>query len=269
MKKYMRLSAIATGLALGLAAPTAEAAPVQSLDPTNLSVSQFNSMFQPIANAPAMTSAVSFSGATAGSNITSGVVASQVFQGTGADAGLYAYAYQVGVNPNSVTSTGAPANIDSISFHFNATPVGTDLTNSGTNSYSYVVTGGTVGSLSLPTMTGPGGAVQVPQELSWQAQTNSGVLRAQFENAASGAPTLSAGANSATFVVISNQAPTQDFVNVQSPDPQTNLPTVYVPTAGTIQPIPVPEPATILAWAGMAGGLALVRRVRKHRASIA
>jgi hypothetical protein len=40
---------------------------------------------------------------------------------------------------------------------------------------------------------------------------------------------------------------------------------VYAPQNGVIAPIPVPEPATFLAWAGMAGAVALVRRVRKNR----
>ncbi|MDR3637236.1 MAG: hypothetical protein P4L84_25755 [Isosphaeraceae bacterium] len=265
MTTLNRLSVLAAGLALGLAAPVVKADPiVQSLHPTNLSAATFNSDFQPISGSPAQMSPVQFQGSAA-----SGVMESQVFQGTGAEQGLYAYAYQIAVNSNGLTSTGDPAHIDSASFHFNATPVGTDLTGSGTNSLSYVVTDGQLGGLTLPTQTGPGGAFQVPTELSWQAQANSGVLRAQFENAATGAPTLTAGSNSATFVVISTQPPTQQFVNLQSADPQTNLPSVYAPTPGTIQVIPIPEPTTILAWAGMAGAVALVRRVRKHRAVMA
>ena len=265
MNRLNRLSVVAAGLALGLAAPAAKADPiVQSLSPTNLSAAAFNSAFEPIAGSPAQMSTVQFQGAS-----PSGVMESQVFQGTGAEQGLYAYAYQIAVNSSGLTSTGDPAHIDSASFHYNATPVATDLTNSGHNSLSYLVTDGQVGGLNLPTQTGPNGTFQVPSELSWQAQANSGVLRAKFEDAATGAPTLTAGANSATFVVISTQPPTQQFVNLQSADPQTNLPSVYAPTAGSTQPIPIPEPSTVLAWAGMAGAVALVRRVRKQRAALA
>lgn len=265
MNTLKRLPVFVAGLALGLAAPAVKAdAIVQSLAPTNLSASTFASDFQAIAADPAQTSTVQFQGAAA-----SGVMESQVFAGTGTYQGLYAYAYQISVDSNGLTSTGDPAHIDSASYHFNATPVATDLTGSGTNSLSYVVTNGQVGGLTLPTQTGPGNSFQIPTELSWQAQGNSGVLRAQFENAATGAPTLNAGANSATFVVISTQSPTQVYVNLQSADPQTNLPTVYAPTTGSIQPIPAPEPTTILAWAGMAGAVALVRRMRKQRAALA
>jgi hypothetical protein len=265
MKMLNRLSALAAGIAVGLATTAAEADPiVQSLSPTNLSASTFASDFQPIAGSPAQMSDIQFQGSGA-----SGVMESQVFQGTGAESGLYAYAYQIAVNANGVTSTGDPAHVDSASFHFNATPVATDLTNSGHNALSYIVTDGQVGGLTLPTQTGPGNTFQVPNELSWQSQANSGVLRAKFEDAATGAPTLTAGANSATFVVISTQPPTQVFANLQSADPQTNLPSVYAPTPGSTQPIPIPEPTTVLAWAGMAGAVALVRRVRKQRAAIA
>jgi hypothetical protein len=265
MNKLTRLSVVAASLAWGLAAPlVVKADPIiQSLDPTNLPLATFNADFKPISASPAQLSPIQFAGAP-----VSGVMESQVFQGTGAEQGLYAYAYQIAVNSNGVTSTGDPAHVDSASFQFNATPVGTDLTGSGHNTYSYVVTDGQVGGLTLPTQNGTGGAFQTPVELSWQALANSGVLRAKFENGASQSGAIDAGSNSATFVVISTQPPTTKLVNLQSADPQTNLPSVYAPTAGTIQPIPVPEPTTLLAWAGMAGAVALVRRVRKRREAI-
>ena len=78
--------------------------------------------------------------------------------------------------------------------------------------------------------------------------------------------------NSATFVVLTNQPPTQKFVSILSSspiDPTSPLTTVYSPQDGLIEPAPVPEPATILAWAGMMGAIALVRRVRKSRLDLA
>ena len=33
-----------------------------------------------------------------------------------------------------------------------------------------------------------------------------------------------------------------------------------------ISPVPIPEPSTVLAWAGMVGATLLVRAVRKGRA---
>ncbi len=87
--------------------------------------------------------------------------------------------------------------------------------------------------------------------------------------AAHSVPALNAGGNSATFVVISDQPFTHQYVNLQSPNPQIGtLTQVYSASGGTIQPVPVPEPSTVLAWAGMAGAIALVRRVRKSRPAI-
>ena len=49
-----------------------------------------------------------------------GVVESQVFTGTGAAAGLYAYAYQFGVNNVNDTSVNQPTSVNSASELFNA-----------------------------------------------------------------------------------------------------------------------------------------------------
>ena len=129
--------------------------------------------------------------------------------------------------------------------------------------------------MSLP-QAAPGGVIQTPTELSWQATPKTGDVRAKFEDQASASPPLTPGANSATFIILSKVAPqTQEFVNLQSSDPQAPnfsnpngnpFTTVYAPTGGTILQVPIPEPATLLAWAGMAGAVALVRRVRKSRA---
>ena len=46
---------------------------------------------------------------------------------------------------------------------------------------------------------------------------------------------------------------------------QTVYPLAYSPTAGTIGPVPAPEPATILAWAGVIASLAVGHRFRRNR----
>ncbi len=63
-------------------------------------------------------------------------------------------------------------------------------------------------------------------------------------------------------MLISNQLPSsvQPTVNVGGGSATTTVPVVYTTQAGTIEPVPVPEPASILAWGGLAGALVLLRR---------
>ena len=92
------------------------------------------------------------------------------------------------------------------------------------------------------------------------------VPSANFVNPGTSTPPLNSGDDSATFVVLTKQPFAKNFVNVTSNSPQTDpLTAVYAAEGTVISPVPVPEPTTILAWAGMAGAVALVRRVRKSR----
>jgi hypothetical protein len=264
MNKFMFAVAMATSLALGLAAPSARAATIQALDTPEMTSAQFSSLFQPIDTAPVQSSSFTYLGAP-----TSGVMESQVFQGTGAAAGLYAYAYQLGVN-NVNDADGNPVNVQSASWKFNATPVGTNFLNLDHPVYSYVIKDGAVGSMSTP-QAAPGQLVLGPQSLSWEPGSKTGSLVASFVSADNQVPALNAGGNSATFVVITDQPFTTQPVNIQSPnpiDPQSSLTKTYAATGGTIQPVPAPEPTAVLAWAGMLGAVALVRRVRKNRLAL-
>lgn len=264
MNKFMFSVALATGLAMGLAAPSARAATIQALDTPELSSTQFSSLFQPMTDAPVKSSSFTYLGAP-----KSGVMESQVFQGTGAAAGLYAYAYQLGVN-NVSDADGNPVNVQSASWKFNATPVGTNFLNLDHPVYSYAIKDGSVGGLTSP-HAAPGQTILGPASLNWEPGTKVGSLVASFVNPTAQVPALNAGGNSATFVVITNQPFTTQPVNIQSPnpiDPQSSLTTTYAATGGTIQPVPVPEPTAVLAWAGMAGAVALVRRVRKNRLAV-
>jgi hypothetical protein len=269
MNKLILTLTLATTLMMSLAAPSASADPmIQTLPTAPMSVADFNSLFQPISNAPAITSSYTFNDAP-----TSGVMQSQVFQGVGAAAGDYAYAYQLGVN-NVTDSSGNPVELQSASWKFNATPVGTNFENTANPVYAYTING-SVGSLNLP-QAAPGQTVLSPSQITWAPNTNVGSLTASYVDPANGVPALGAGGNSATFVVISKQPFSQQFVNIQSPDPiaaGSPLTTTYAATGGTISPVPagasIPEPATILLWSGMGGAVLLVRRVRKNRPTIA
>src|SRR5262249_32143031 len=152
----------------------------------------FNALFTPVNTA--ILSPFTFSGASS----PSGQIESQVFQGTGAAAGLYAYAYQVAVS-TTPDGTGLAPHVVSTSFAFNATPMGTDLTGAGKTAFGYVLSdGGKVGGLDLS-------GTQTPTTLSWQPASTTGFIRTQYVDPASQTSPLNAGANSATFVLISNQ----------------------------------------------------------------
>ena len=257
-------SAMTLGLALTLAGPMSGQAAqiggskstgalIQNLATPEMSASQFNSLFKPIDAAPVLNSSYQYLGAP-----VSGTVNSQVFQGSGAANGLYAYAYQV-----NVSGSDPSLHTDSISFQFNATPEGTDLTGLGTPTYAYVVKDGAIGSLSAP-IASEGQGIADPTSLSWQPGSKTGTLRAQYVDPSTQTQPLYSGATSSTFVVLSKYPFTTQFVNLQSDNPTTGPFTqVYSATGGSINPVPVPEPATILSWAGVIGGLLAARRYRR------
>jgi hypothetical protein len=273
MNTFKLAFALGTGLALSLAVPSVQADPIiTTLSTPTISASQFSSDFTPMNSAP-LTSNFELYNA---SKPLTGVIQSQVFQGQGAFAGLEAYAYQVSVSPSATDTSGAPVHLDGTSFVFNATPTAANLTGAGgTSSAAYLVTGGTVGS-----MTPLNGTTAInPDSISFQAdptgsKTNpyTGTLRANFVNTGTSTPPLYSGNDSATFVVLttSPQPIAQNPVNITSNTPQTGaLAPVYSANGTIISPVPAPEPSTLLAWAGMAGAVALVRRVRKSRPAVA
>jgi hypothetical protein len=249
MNKINYAIALGAGLVLSLAAPNAQAdAMVQTLTPTEMSAATFNSMYTP--STTVMTSDYSFMN-TPGA----GVVESQVFTGTGAATGTYAYAYQFDVNNVVDTSTSQPTSVNSASMLFNATPLGT-----------YVVTNGSVGGIN-PSQAAPGSVVQTPTSIAWLPGTSTGSLTFQYLNPTTSTSPLQAGAMSGTIVVISSQPPgASQYVSLQNPEPQTAYPTAYSPKLGTIAEAPAPEPATILAWGSVLAALAVGHRYRRNRA---
>jgi hypothetical protein len=263
MNKFTYALALGAGLVLSLAGPSVHATPmVQDLGTPTMTAAEFNSLFQPIPGAAPILSSYQFYNTP-----TTGMVESQVFQGTGSAAGLYAYAYQFAVN-NVSDNSGQPTSVNSAALAFNSTPTPASFTTGGTPSSVYVVTDGQVGGINLP-QAAPGSTIQTPTSVAWMPGTKTGALTFQYLDAAQNTGPLQAGANSATIVVLTNQPYTTSQpllpVSLQNADPQITNPTAYAAQGGTIQEVPVPEPATALAWAGMIGAVALVRRVRKNR----
>jgi len=271
MNKITLALTVGTGLTLGLAAPSAQAAVMtQALETASTSASQFSALFDTANPAAAVqTSSFEFAGAPG-----AGAIQSEVFKGKDGTAasGLYAYAYQVGVN-QVTNGNGDPVQVNSASWRFNGTPVDTSSLGLASGStgkvYAYTINDGPVGGLNLPNAA-PGESIQAPTQLNWVTGNKTGSITAQFlDSKAPATGPLDGGAKSSTFVVITNQPFATTFANVNSPDPQVGgLTQVYAPTGGTADPVPVPEPTTVIAWAGVLGGIALVRRVRKNRAVV-
>ena len=222
MKKFTFALALGAGLVLSLAGPSARAsALVQSLPPQTLSASTFASEFTPVT--PVSSGTYSFLNTN-----NAGVVESQVFAGTGSFVGLYAYAYQFGVNNVNDTSTNQATSVNSASMLFNATPTSAMLMPGSPASATYVINGAIPGSqLSVP-QAAPGFTVQVPSTITWVPGTNTGSLTFQYLNPTTNSPPLEAGATGETIVVLSTQKPGQNqYVSIQNPEPQNTYPQVY------------------------------------------
>jgi len=259
MNKFTYALALGAGLVLSLAAPNAQADPmVQTLTPTTLSSSQFNSLYT--ASTSVLSSNYQFMNTP-----VSGVVESQVFTGKGAAQGTYAYAYQFDVKNVTDSTTGQATSVNSASMLFDATPVLTKFT--GTSASAYVVTDGSVGGIN-PSQAAPGSVVQTPSSIAWLPSSTTGSLTFQYLNPTTGTGPLQAGALSGTIVVISTQPFTQQYVSIQNPEPQTGYPLAYSPTGGTIAQIPAPEPATILAWTSVLAALVVGHRYRRNHTMV-
>jgi hypothetical protein len=263
MNKLTYAFALGAGLVLSLAAPNVQADPiVQTLTPATLSASAFNTLFAP--STTVLNSSYEFMN-TPGA----GVVQSQVFTGTGAtvngmsSAGLFAYAYQIGVNNVNDTSINQPTSVNSASLLFNATPVGTNFAGTGTT-FAYVVTNGQVGQINVP-QAAPGSVVQTPSSIAWLPSSTTGSLTFQYLNPTTNTGPLGAGANSGTVVLVSTQPFTQQYVSLQNPEPQTVYPKAYSPSGGTINQVPAPEPATFLAWTSVIAALGVGHRFRRRK----
>ncbi|MGC1721047.1 MAG: hypothetical protein WA746_18850 [Isosphaeraceae bacterium] len=263
MNRFTFALALGAGLVLSLAGPSVHATPiVQDLATPTMTAAEFNSLFQAIPGAAPVLSSYQFLNTP-----TTGTVGSEVFQGTGPATGLYAYAYQIAVN-NVADNTGQPTSVNSATLAFNGTPTPASFTSGSTPSSVYVVTNGPVGSLNVP-QAAPGSVIQTPTSVAWMPGTKTGALTFQYLDATQNTGPLQANSTSGTIVVLTNQPYTTSQpllpVSLQNADPQITYPTAYSAQGGVIQEVPAPEPATVLAWAGMIGAVALVRHVRGNR----
>ena len=188
---------------------------------------------------------------------TAGVVESQVFTGTGAAAGVYAYAYQFGVNNVTDTSTGQPTSVNSASMLFNATPVVTSFTRLERRTPTW-------------SPTAQVGGINVPQAAPGMRCSDAVVdrLAARHVDRIADVPVPEPDHGHRTArgrrhqrhdrrdldAAVSQQ---HVFVSLQNPEPQNGYPVAYSPTAGTIDQVPAPEPATILAWTSVIAALAV------------
>ncbi len=252
----MRIQPFARALAAFFLTATAtvelRAAPLVSpLTVGDLPAWQFNSLFSPMASAPVINAAYGVMNTP-----VTGAVLSQVFQGSGIAAGLYAYAYQIVVNPVA-DGNGQPTSVSSASLTFNASPVATNLL-VGSGSYSaYVVKDGQIGGIPAA-QAGSGGSIQSPDSITLLSGALSRSLTFQYLNAKTGSGPLEAGSRSATIVVLSTSPFTTQSVSIQNFNPQISYPIAYSPSSTA-----VPEPSTVLAWGGALVGLALMQRRRR------
>ena len=190
MNKFTYALALGAGLVLSLAAPNAQADPiVQSLTTADMSASQFNSLFTPTPGIAALTQNYSFINTG-----TAGTVTSQVFTGTGAATGVYAYAYQFTVN-NATDST--TEGTDQRQQHIDAVQrdPGCHRASRARMPRPMWSRDGAVGSLAMPA-GGSGMGVQSPSTIAWQPGTSTGSLTFQYLNPTTGTGPLAAGATS-------------------------------------------------------------------------
>lgn len=200
-------------------------------------------------------------------NIEADII-NQVFQGrpgTIAD-GVFAYAYQI----NSRTLNGGNKqfkDLEGVRMAFNSTPLNTRPV-TGSDGFVAQITG-PVGDLKEPTLAN--GALDVPGSFQFQRSSDEngnlifGSLTATFT------PRLTPGKNSSIFAVFTNEAPEElATVNIRGGEfvttPDGQPPLVVSPKADAPLPPPIPEPSTILAWAGMLGAALAARRYRRRRA---
>ena len=134
---------------------------------------------------------------------------------------------------------------------FNATPVGTDFTDTGTNTYAYVVTNGQVGGINVPTAA-PGNVDPGPvvDRLAAQLDDRIADVPVPEPDHQHGPARGRCHERHASWSSRRSRS-RSSIVSLQNPEPQTLYPLAYSPTGGPIDQVPAPEPATVLAWAGV------------------
>ena len=220
MNKFMLAFALGTGLTLSLAAPSAQADPmIQTLTPDTVSASTFNSLFQPLSNAPALSQPFQLAN-TGGNGQTAGTINSAGVPGDRRRRGLYAYAYQVAVYAVGDRQHDQRAHARRRHLvHLQRQPrsptsvLGPDVVVVPRQRRHDRRPDSRWPTASFPTRCRSRSVAREP--------TRPGRCGPTSSTPANQVPPLNPGDNSATFVVISNQAFSQSFVNVTSSTPQT------------------------------------------------
>ena len=229
MNKFTYALALGAGLVLSLAAPNAQADPiVQTLTPTPMSASQFNSLYTP--STTVLTSSYDFMNTP-----NAGVVESQVFTGTRRGGGHVRLRL-------SVRRQQRHGHVDPAA-HQRQQRVDAVQRDPGrhrlhAHGHEHVCLRGDQrsGRRHQPARRRAGNVVQTPSSIAWLPGSTTGSLTFQYLNPTTNTGPLAAGALSGTIVVISTQPFTQQYVSVQNPEPQTLYPKAYSPTAGTDRP---------------------------------
>jgi len=249
--------------------PSELPAGVRSLDTTMLisgttDWATFRSLFSPVSTTPG-TPGAAISGVSrfARTGIDTTIV-SQVYKKN--DEDLYAYTFQLqgeSQNPRNMPT------IRGIGNYFNAQPVANDDLFGGSH---VVKIGGPIEDSDSPFYKTPTIDNLADASFSFERFGSSeddasfAVLTSNFRLPEAG--TL----NTPVVALFSTVAPEETAtVDVNGPEfyrgvEGRDLPEIWNPQAHNIQP-PIPEPATLLGWAGVLGAAALVRMHRRRRAA--
>ena len=107
--------------------------------------------------------------------------------------------------------------------------------------------------------------VQTPASIAWLPSSTTGSLTFQYLNPTTNSGPLAAGALSGTSSSSRPSRSLSSMLAFKILSRKRSYPKAYSPTAGTISPVPAPEPATVLAWAGVLAGVAIGRRFRRRQ----
>lgn len=242
---------------------------VRSLETTMLTSGStdwatFRSMFSPVSTTPG-TPGAAISGVSrfARTGIDTSIV-SQVYKKNGED--LYAYTFQLqnkSQNPQNMPT------IRGIGNYFNAQPVANDDLFGG----NHIVTiGGAIEDSESPFYKTPTIDALADASFSFE-RFGSSEDEASFAVLTSNFRLPEAGELDSPVVALFSTVAPEETATVDVNGPEfyrgvegQNLPEIWNPQAQNIQP-PIPEPATLLGWAGVLGAAALVQMRRRRRAA--
>lgn len=237
-----------------------------NLSSTRLSGGEFGTLFRPLALNSKYTGFMEkpFNLPAAGID---GMYRTEVFQGIpgGRADGLYAYAFQASSLMNNKKQIN---DLEGVRHDFNSSLVNTSgFTNQSTHALEISTNDGVLGKFKAPTMTS--GKLDAPAALNFRilqdadGQLTQGSLTANFNDG------LTPGQSSSIFAVVSKDAPERlATVNIRGGEfvDSGMKPVAWQPDSEGRIVVPVPEPASVLAWAGLMGAGLVFARARRRSA---